>query len=500
MANNLSEGEREMNHETQPNFLIVMSDEHGPMWSSAYGHPFVQTPNMDRLASSGTTFDSAYCNAPLCVPSRLSFMTGNYVSNCEGWDNATPLPSDSLTWPYALRSVGYDCTLSGKMHLIGPDKLHGFNQQLSLDPHGDPIDDNAGSKLVGLSSGGMHPIYLWDDGVPTAGQPWDSVKEAGPGKTPMIDADDLIEKKALAYLRSSERKDTPWALCVGFVAPHFPFIVPDEYFSMYYPDHADMPENPPGHLDNLPASARRSRRAFNFDGYTDEEIRRARAAYYGLVTYMDDKIGRLIDTLEDQNLLENTVIIYTSDHGESLGEHGLWRKMNFYEQSVRVPLQISWPKVLPKNKRYSGAVSLVDVTATIMDLARVPDEIVSLMKLDGDTLLHPLNGADWAERDFAFSEHLAHGTDRPAAMIRQGDYKLCYSYASEPELELYNLKSDPGEYNDLSQNSSFKTVVGELTALLLAIWNHPNEMDSKIRESQQTRLLIRKVLGDKAIF
>ena len=215
---------------------------------------------------------------------------------------------------------------------------------------------------------------------------------------------------------------------------------------------------------------------------------------------MDDKIGRLIDTLKDQNLLDNTVIIYTSDHGESLGEHGLWRKMNFYEQSVRVPLQISWPKVLPKNKRYSGAVSLVDVTATIMDLARVPDEIVSLMKLDGKTLLHPLNGDDWAEHDFAFSEHLAHGTDRPAAMIRQGDYKLCYSYAAEPELELYNLKSDPGEYNDLSQNSSFKTVVSALTASLLAIWNHPNEMDSKIRESQQARLLIRKVLGDKAIF
>ena len=253
-----------MNREAQPNFLIVMSDEHGPMWSSAYGHPFVRTPNMDRLASSGTTFDSAYCNAPLCVPSRSSFMTGNYVSNCEGWDNATPLPSDSLTWPYALRSVGYDCTLSGKMHLIGPDKLHGFDEQLSLDPHGDPIEEDAGSELVGLSSGGMHPIYLWDDGIPTADQPWSSVKEAGPGRTPMIDADDLIEAKALDYLRSPKRKETPWALCVGFVAPHFPFIVPDEYFSMYYPEYADLPENPSGHLDDLPDFARRTRRAFNF--------------------------------------------------------------------------------------------------------------------------------------------------------------------------------------------------------------------------------------------
>ena len=489
-----------MNREAQPNFLIVMSDEHGPMWSSAYGHPFVQTPNMDRLASSGTTFDSAYCNAPLCVPSRSSFMTGNYVSNCEGWDNATPLPSDSLTWPYALRSVGYDCTLSGKMHLIGPDKLHGFDEQLSLDPHGDPIEEDAGSELVGLSSGGMHPIYLWDDGIPTADQPWSSVKEAGPGRTPMIDADDLIEDKALDYLRSPKRKETPWALCVGFVAPHFPFIVPDEYFSMYYPEYADLPKNPSGHLDNLPDFAKRTRRAFNFDGYTDDEIRRARAAYYGLITYLDNKIGRLIDTLEEQDLLDNTVIIYTSDHGESLGEHGLWRKMNFYEQSVRVPLQISWPNVLPENKRYSGAVSLVDLTATIMDIAGVPNEILSLMKLDGETLLNPLRDDGWAEHDFAFSEHLAHGTDRPAAMIRRGNYKLCYSYATEPELELYNLASDPGEYDNLAQKPSFKTILSEMTSELLSVWGPADEMDSKIRDSQQARLLIRNVLGDKAIF
>ena len=489
-----------MNREAQPNFLIVMSDEHGPMWSSAYGHPFVRTPNMDRLASSGTTFDSAYCNAPLCVPSRSSFMTGNYVSNCEGWDNATPLPSDSLTWPYALRSVGYDCTLSGKMHLIGPDKLHGFDEQLSLDPHGDPIEEDAGSELVGLSSGGMHPIYLWDDGIPTADQPWSSVKEAGPGRTPMIDADDLIEDKALDYLRSPKRKETPWALCVGFVAPHFPFIVPDEYFSMYYPEYADLPKNPSGHLDNLPDFARRTRRAFNFDGYTDDEIRRARAAYYGLITYLDNKIGRLIDTLEEQDLLDNTVIIYTSDHGESLGEHGLWRKMNFYEQSVRVPLQITWPNVLPENKRYSGAVSLVDLTATIMDIAGVPNEILSLMKLDGETLLNPLRDDGWAEHDFAFSEHLAHGTDRPAAMIRRGNYKLCYSYATEPELELYNLASDPGEYDNLAQKPSFKTILSEMTSELLSVWGPADEMDSKIRDSQQARLLIRNVLGDKAIF
>ena len=174
--------------------------------------------------------------------------------------------------------------------------------------------------------------------------------------------------------------------------------------------------------------------------------------------------------------------------------------MNFYEQSVRVPLQISWPNVLPENKRYSGAVSLVDLTATIMDIAGVPNEIASLMKLDGKTLLNPLRDDGWAEHDFALSEHLAHGTDRPAAMIRRGNYKLCYSYATEPELELYNLASDPGEYDNLAQNPSFKTILSEMTAELLAVWEPTNEMDSKIRDSHQSRLLIRGVIGDKAIF
>ena len=139
----------------QPNLLVIMSDEHGPMFSSAYGHPLVRTPNMDRLAESGTTFDAAYCNSPLCVPSRLSFMTGRFVSRCKGWDNATPLPSDAVTWPYLLRSLGYDVALSGKMHLIGPDTLHGFDAQLAYDPHGGGTSDSATADRLGCRPAGI---------------------------------------------------------------------------------------------------------------------------------------------------------------------------------------------------------------------------------------------------------------------------------------------------------------------------------------------------------
>lgn len=482
----------------RPNFLVIMSDEHGPMWSSAYGHPFVQTPNMERLAEAGATFDAAYCNSPLCVPSRLSFMTGRYVSNCEGWDNAKPLPSDVPTWPYLLRSMGYDSALSGKMHLIGPDQLHGFQHQIAYDPHG---GGHRSDSEPDLSTGGRHPIYLWEDGVPTSDEPWPSVKEARAGTGPMIEADDAIEESALAYLRDPSRRDSPWALCVGFVAPHFPFIVPEPYFSLYWPEYADLPDNPPGHLENLPAAANRLRQAFNFSGYTEDEVRAARAAYYGLITYLDDKIGRLLDVLEDTGMYDNTVIIHTSDHGESLGEHGLWRKMNFYEQSARVPLQISWPGVIDGGQRFTGAVSLVDAAATILDMASVDQTSQSFMNLDGASLLPQLAGATDRQRDEAFSEHLAHGTDRPRAMVRQGRWKLSYSHHSRtPDIELYNLESDPGEFLNLANDGTHSAVQQRLTNRIMEIWGDADALDRHIKDSQRSRLMIREVLGEDATF
>ncbi len=471
------------------------------MWSSAYGHPFTRTPNMERMAEAGATFDAAYCNSPLCVPSRLSFMTGRYVSGCEGWDNAKPLPSDAPTWPYLLRSAGYDAALSGKMHLIGPDQLHGFGEQLSYDPHGGGHQADDAARRPDLSTGGRHPIYLWEDGVPTADEPWPSVKEARAGTGPMIAADDATEEAALAYLRDTARRDSPWALCVGFVAPHFPFIVPEPYFSMYYPEHADLPNSPPGHLDSLPAAARRLRQAFNFSGYAEDEIRRARAAYYGLVTYLDDKIGRLLDALEEGGMAENTVIVHTSDHGESLGEHGLWRKMNFYEQSARVPLQIVWPGVIDGGQRFSGAVSLVDATATILDAAGLGKEDVGFTNPDGVSLLPQMMGSASEERDFAFVEHLAHGTDRPRAMARQGRWKFSYSHdRNAPDLELYDLRSDPGEFRNLADDGVHEAVQKRLASRIMEVWGDPDKLDRRIRDSQRSRLLIRDVLGGEASF
>jgi choline-sulfatase len=185
-----------------------MSDEHGAQFSSTYGHPVVETPNMDRLAEQGVTFDANYCNSPLCIPSRASFMTGQYVSTAEIWDNSKPVPVDRLTWPYLLRNEGYDTALNGKMHLTGPDGLHGFEKQLSLDP----------SRSL--------DHYMWSDGIPQAAEDWVGVRAAKAGVSRTNKADDAMESAAVEYLSDPARHEKPFAMCVGFFAPHFPLIVP----------------------------------------------------------------------------------------------------------------------------------------------------------------------------------------------------------------------------------------------------------------------------------
>ena len=489
------------NTPTRPNILVLITDEHGAQFSGTYGHPFISTPGMDRLAKEGTTFDAAYCNNPLCVPSRLSFMTGQYTHNCKGWDNSTPLPLDAVTWPYLLRECGYEVMLSGKMHLIGPDKLHGFERQLAVDLHADLV----------------HPVYRWKDGIPEANEPWEGVTrtssrvpkhgahiaasggmeniaETGAGTTPEIEADDLAVDEAIKYLQqqSSVPKQKPFALCVGLIAPHFPFVVPEPFFSQYYPHHADLPNLPDNHLQQLPKAAQRLRQAFGFGGHADDEIRRARAAYYGLVSYADNKLERLLNVLDETGLADNTIVIHTSDHGEMLGEHGIWRKMSFYEQSARVPLQVRWPGTGNRGQRIRECCSLVDVTATLIDAAGASDYCSGL---DGESLRQiiqdPVTGAQ-KSKDMAFAEHTAHGTDRARAMLRSGEWKLCMSAGEDPEIELYNLEHDPGEFTNRATDPSAGEVKESLLKKINEQWDGV-QVDQEVSAAQDRVNLIRSV-------
>ena len=467
-----------MTSQAAPNFLIVMTDEHGPMFSHTHGHPLVETPNMDRLAQAGITFDNAYCNQPICVPSRASFMAGRYSHHVGVWDNATPLALDAVTWPYLLRARGYDAVLAGKMHLIGPDQLHGFRQQLAVDLHAQ------------LRLG----VYPWEDGIQAVplenARRQDLVRRAGPGTTRAIEADDQAEVAALAYLRDPSRRERPFALCVGFIAPHFPLIVPEPYFSQYYPDRTDLPRRPDGRDEEPTAATRRLQVAYGYlQDHSAEEIRRARAAYYGLVSYVDAKLGRLIDSLQECGLAENTIVIHTSDHGEMLGEHGLWGKSCFYEQSARVPLQIAGPGI-GAGQRVREAVSLVDVVATVLDLAGLAEDERRDWRLDGQSLRPALQGDRGALKDEVFAEYTARGTDRGRAMIRTGRWKLCYGHGNPPEIELYDLEADPGEFNNLADDSAYRDVKSDLVARIVAEWD-PQEITATAIKSQRARKLIR---------
>jgi choline-sulfatase len=392
------------------------------------------------------------------------------------------MPTDSLTWPYLLRQQGYDTALSGKMHLIGQDQLHGFEKQLAYDPHvREPL-----------------PHFLWSNGIPEETKPWHGVRQAAAGVSPMIEADEAIESAAIEYLEDPARKEKPFALCIGLIAPHFPFIVPEPWFSMYWPDNTDSPALPDGHLDNLPPAASRLKRMFGYFGWSEEDIRKARAAYYGLISYLDDKLGRLMDVLEAQGLSENTVVVHTSDHGDMLGEHGLWRKMSMYEQSSRVPLQISFPGRFQAGLRVRQAVSTVDAVATMLQVAGVDTD---RFDLDGQSLLTALETGDTSNlRDEAISEHFAHGTDRAVGMIRRGKWKLCYGHGDASEIELYDLEADPGEFENLAGRADAAQVQRELTDRLMEIWGDPDDLTRRILLDQEERGVIRGVTGVGTVF
>ena len=334
-----------------------------------------------------------------------------------------------------------------------------------------------------------------------AATPWEGVKEARAGTTKEIDADDQAEEAALTYLKDPARREQPFALCVGFIAPHFPFVVPEPYFSRYYPGRVDSPHLPEGHLSDLPPAARRLVDFCGYRSYTDDEVLRARAAYFGLVSYLDDKIGRLIAALEEQGLAENTVIIHTSDHGEMLGEHGLWRKMCFYEQAARVPLQIAWSHNFRGGKRVAQAVSLVDVIATMLDLGGLDTAERQRWRLDGDSLVPLLSEETTVWKDEAFCEHMAHGTESIRGMIRQGPWKLCYTYGDQPELELYNLDEDPGEFVNLAGRDAYAALANRLVRRVVSEWdNAPAALNQRVIESQKERNIIRALNREQPIF
>jgi choline-sulfatase len=454
----------------RPNIVIIMVDEINVAATSVYGHPFVLTPNMQRLADGGVTVERAYCNSPLCVPSRASFVTGRYASQIRVYDLNSSLASGEPTFAHAFNASGYETVLAGKMHFVGQDQRHGFQKRLVEDCHGD---------------GTHHGIPDWDAPPRKATKLSERLVNGGrAGVSKYVQYDYKVAEATVRYLEEYAQSDrsNPFLLCTGFISPHFPLVVEEPYFNMYYPDLADLPMHP--ELPNHP-KYRRIQQHFNLAGpFPEDRIRRARADYYGLITFVDRLIGRIIDVLDAAGLGDNTLILLTSDHGEMMGEHGLWWKSCFLEEAARVPMICRWPNRLPPGERRKNVLSLVDVFPTILQAAdiSIPDFIV------GHSFLPLLENGDLDWKDEAFIECLAHTAVHPEAAVIKGRYKYIY-FVDEPD-QLFDLDTDPHELVDLAGRPEFQPYIEEIKKDLLSKWP-VREIDEQVRLSQRLRRYVK---------
>jgi choline-sulfatase len=347
---------------SRTNLLYIHTDQHSFHVAGCYGDGLVQTPNLDRLAASGVLFANCYCASPICVPSRMSMLSGRYPYQNEVWTNEHVLDSGIPTLAHAMGAAGYRPVLIGRMHSLGPDQLHGYAERL--------VGDH-GSNYIGGSD--------VDRGIltGTAGPDRISLQRSGAGQSGYQVHDEYVTVAAVDYLnrvglaRRSGQSDEPFNLTVGYMLPHAPFVARDEDYDLYV--EAISPPRKPRPFDDETHPHLRGWRSYTgIEEVTDVEVLRARTAYWGMVTRVDVMVGQILAALEENDLIDNTLIVYTSDHGDMVGEHGLWWKHVFYEESVKVPLIVSWPGVIPAGQRSDHVVSALDVTATILDALDAP--------------------------------------------------------------------------------------------------------------------------------
>ena len=337
---------------TRPNILFIQTDQLSAPRLRCYGDEISIAPHIDRLAREGVVFEDSYCNYPLCAPSRFSMMAGQLASKIGAYDNGAEFPSTIPTFAHYLRALGYKTCLSGKMHFIGADQLHGFDQRLTSD----------------IYPGDFVWAADWDEEQHRDTNGPSAVTIAGTcANSVQIDYDEQVAERACDWLaRNTGEQEQPFLLTVSFTHPHDPFVCTEEYWSLYENADIGMPRTPPA---GDPHSLRMLHQYGITDyPFTDDQIMTARRGYYGSISYVDHKIGQVLTALEASGQAENTVVIVTSDHGEMLGEHGLWMKKVFYEQSLKVPM-IAWAPSRFGPRRVAGLVSLVDFLPTLVGFA-----------------------------------------------------------------------------------------------------------------------------------
>jgi choline-sulfatase len=457
----------------RPNFLILMADQLTARALPAYGNRIARTPHIDALAAAGVVFDSFYCNSPLCAPSRFSFLSGRQVSAIGAYDNAAEFPAQVPTFAHYLRRAGYQTVLSGKMHFCGADQLHGFEERLTTDIY--PADF------------GWTPDWTRFEHRPSWYHSMDSVTQAGPcTRTNQIDFDDDVVFNARQRLfdmaRAKDRR--PFCMVASMTHPHDPYVIPQRYWDRYAGVDIDMPRVRMS-ADELDPHSRRLRHVCGLElqPVNEAQVRAARRAYYGAVSYVDDQIGALLATLEDARFADNTIVLLLADHGDMLGERGLWYKMNFFEPACRIPLIVHAPRRFAA-RRVADSASLVDILPTLCELAGGAAATYAT-PLDGASLGPQLAGA--LGKDEVIGEYLAEGAIAPLVMIKRGRYKFVHSPV-DPD-QLYDSLEDPDELRNLAPVAAYAARLQEFRAEAAHRWDIP-KLHAAVVASQRRRHLV----------
>lgn len=470
----------------RPNVLLIMADQLAASWLPFHGHRIVQAPNLEELAERSTVFESAYCASPLCAPSRAALLTGRLPSRTGVFDNAAELPASMPTVTHHLRADGYITALVGKMHFVGADQLHGFEERLTPDIYPGDLDWTPDWRLPAS----QHvPWYHTIESVLRPGVCTASMQQ---------DYDDDVAFRAVRKILdlAREGRERPFFLVVSFSNPHDPWELRQRYWDLYAPEEIDLPAVPLIPLAEADPHSRRLRQMCGIDeaSLTDDQVRAARHGYYAATSYLDERVGEVLGALRDAALDDDTIVVLTADHGEMLGERGLWYKMSFFEQSARVPLLVRVPRgaYLP---RVGAPVSLLGLGPTLLDLAGGPGLGELAEDVDGKSLVPLMAGDADSAPDAVVGEYLAEGVNAPAVMIRRGRHKFI-ACPGDPD-QLYDLVDDPAELTNLAGEPEHAATVHALRDELGRRWDL-GELERRVLASQRERHLVLRALGQGA--
>ena len=413
------------------NLLIIISDEHRKDAMGCAGHPIVKTPHLDQLAARGAHFTNAYTPSPMCVPTRAALATGDHVHKTRHWDSASPYDGQIRSWMRHLRDEGVETVSIGKLHFRSAEDDHGFSKEI-LPMH-----------VVG---GVGWPVGLLRKTPPNYDTAAELAADVGVGSSTYTDYDLDITAAAESWLGEKSASEKPWAAFVSLVSPHYPLTCPDRYSAMYDPAQIDLPIGYSEQFRPEHSELENVARFFDYDRHFDEQkMREAKAAYYGLISFMDNCVGRILAALVASGQADDTVVVYVSDHGDMMGDQGFWTKQVMYEQSAGVPMILAGPGV-PKGRRVSTGATLLDLAATAFDVTSVAHDETS-RTLPGVSLRDLANAEDDPNRTI-LSEYHDGGSTTGTFMVRWQKWKYVHYVGHDPQL--FDLDTDPDELENLA--------------------------------------------------